>query len=257
MLHSVKKLTGMRIAAADGEIGSIEDVYFDDEKWVIRHLVADTGKWLTGRKVLLSPISVSGIDWEDKIIRMNLSREQIRSSPGLTTHKTVSRQHETDIYNHYGYPYYWSGPYAWGYAMLPTLLEKEPLEDPARQQLRKQMEERGEDSHLRSCKEVKGYHIHASDDTLGHVEDFLFDEKDWAIKLLGIDTRNWWPGKHVLIPPQRVERVSWDENEVYIGVTRHELENSPEFDEAVASFDAEGSHLYQQSDKSSQSSLWR
>lgn len=230
MLHSAKKLEDMKIAALDGEIGSVDDVYFDDEKWVLRHLVVDTGKWLTGRKVLISPISVSNIDWHDAIVHVNLTREQVRSSPGVDSHKTVSRQHEIDLYNHYGYPYYWSGPYAWGYTVLPTLLEKEPMEDPERQKARVRMEERGVDAHLRSCKELIGYHIHARDDTLGHVEDLLFDEDDWSIRQIAVDTRNWWPGKHVVISPPHVERISWEFSEVFVDITREALENGPEYD---------------------------
>lgn len=230
MLHGAKKLEGMKIAALDGDIGSVDDVYFDDEKWVIRHLVVDTGKWLTGRKVLISPISVSGINWHDAVLRLSLTKEQIRSSPGTETHKPVSRQHEADLYNHYGYPYYWAGPYAWGYAVLPALLEDVPLEDPARQQTRLEMETKGADSHLRSCEEVIGYRIHARNASLGHVEDFLFDEEDWAIRLLAVDTRNWWPGKHVVISPPHVERISWELSEVFVDITKGELENGPEYD---------------------------
>lgn len=256
MLHSAKKLDGMTISALDGVIGRVDDLYFDDDKWVIRHLVVDTGTWLTGRTVLISPISVSSIDWHDGLVNVRLTKDQVKSSPGSDTHKPVSRQHEADIYEHYGYPYYWSGPYAWGYAMLPTLLDKEPMENPERQELRKHMEERGEDSHLRSRDEVTGYHIHAKDATIGHVEDFLFDETDWSIKLLAIDTRNWWPGKHVLIPPERVERVSWDDSEVFVDVTRDELEHSPEYDATRMPFTDDGHGLYQHSD-TSQTSLWR
>lgn len=233
MLHSARKLEEMKVAAIDGEVGSIKDVYFDDEKWTIRHLEVDTGGWLTGRKVLLSPMAVREADWSGGVVFVNLSRERIQNSPGINTHKPVSRQHEADLYKHYGYPYYWSGPYLWGYAVLPTLLERVPMEDPGRQELREQMEEQSKDFHLRSCEEVAGYHIHARDDTLGHVEDFLLDDEDWSIRLLVVDTRNWWPGRHVLIPPQHVERVNWERMEVFVDITREEVENSPEYDAAT------------------------
>ncbi len=248
MLHNAKKLEGMNIVAIDGKVGKVEDLYFDEEKWVIRHLEADTGGWLTGRRVLLSPISVIGIDWRDDVLRVNLAQEQIQNSPGLDTHKPISRQHEADIYRHYGYPAYWSGPYLWGYTIFPTLMEKAPMEDPARRETRERMEEQGRDPHLRACKEVTGYHIHARDDTLGHVEDFLFDEKDWSVRLLVIDTRNWWPGKHVLIPPQRVERISWEHKEVFINATRVELESSPEYDSKMSPLTGEYG-LYRFSDR--------
>jgi uncharacterized protein YrrD len=232
MLHSAKKLDGMKIIAIDGDAGHVEDVYFDDEKWVIRHLQVDTGGWLTGRKVLVSPIAVSTTDWDDKSIHINLTKQQIEDGPGIETHKPVSRQHEEDIYRHFGYPYYWTGPYLWGYTVLPALVSENPLEDPQRQEIGAAMDNEGNEIHLRSCSEVIGYDIHATDKTIGHVDDFLFDDEDWSIRLMVVDTRNWWPGKHVLVPPQRVLRVSWEEKEVFVNVSRDDVENSPEYDES-------------------------
>jgi uncharacterized protein YrrD len=231
MLHSVKKLKGMKILAADGDAGKIKDIYFDDEAWTIRHFEADTGGWLTGRKILLSPISVTGIDWKGKAIRVALTRRQIQDAPGLEAHKPISRQHEEALYGYYGYPYYWTGPYLWGYSLFPGLFDSRPLEDPERQDLREEMEEEGNDAHLRNCNEVFGYDIHTTDDTVGHIDDFLFDEENWSIRLLVVDTRNWWPGKHVLISPQRVRQVSWEEKEAFVDASRQEIENSEEYDE--------------------------
>jgi len=245
MLHSAKKLDGMKVVAVDGEVGKVIDVYFDDEKWVIRHLVVDAGGWLTGRKVLLSPISVSGADWSGGLLRVELSREQIQNSPGLDTQKPVSRQHESDLYEHYGYPDYWSGPYLWGYAILPTLLENRPMEDPERRARRDRMEREGNDIHLRSYREVVGYHIHAQDHTIGHLEDLLIDQGDWSIRLAVIDPRNWWPGKHVLLSTEYIQRVSWEDKEVYVKLTRGQIESSPEYDAQMAAL-AGGSGLYQQ-----------
>jgi len=231
MLHGAKKMHGFTVEASDGKVGAVDDLYFDDARWTVRHLAVDAGGWLTGRKVLLSPISVGATDWEHKRLAVRLERRQIENSPGLETHKPVSRQHEADLFRHYGYPEYWSGPYLWGYTMLPALLEQAPMEAPRRRALREQMENEGADSHLRSCREVVGYRIHTADgDSIGHVEDFLFDERDWSIQLMLVDTRNWWPGKHVLVTPRRIDHVDWSGNAVFVKVTRDELEHSPEYD---------------------------
>jgi len=231
MLHSAKDAHGVEIDASDGKVGSIDDLYFDDAKWTIRYLVVDTGGWLTGRKLLLTPPSVGAADWPRRQLSVRLSRQQIEDSPPIDTAKPVSRQHESDLYRHYGYPEYWNGPYLWGYTMLPALLEQEPMELPDRREVREQMEQQGNDSHLRSCRAVRGYHIHTADgDSVGHVEDFLFDERDWTIQLMLVDTRNWWPGRHVLVSPQRIERVDWAARQVFVKVTRAELEASPEYD---------------------------
>lgn len=230
MLHSIKTFDGFAIKATDGELGHIKDIYFDDEKWTIRYLEVDTGGWITGRRVLISPFSVSGINWADETVSVNLTKQQVNDSPGINSAKPVSRQHETDLANYYGYPYYWSGPYSWGYTVLPALFEQKPFEDPVRQARREQMEESNEDPHLRSKDEVIGYDISALDDSVGHVDDFLFDEKDWSISLLIIDTRHWLPGKHVMISPQHIERVDWDNKTVAVDVTREQIESSPEYD---------------------------
>ena len=110
MLCKTGILMGHTIRATDGELGSVEDFYFDDERWTIRYLVIDTSRWLPGRKVLISPISVTATDYNDKKILVSLTKQQVENSPDIDTHKPMSRQHETDIYDYYGYPYYWPAP---------------------------------------------------------------------------------------------------------------------------------------------------
>lgn len=232
MLHSLKALEGFTISATDGQLGSVKDIYFDDRQWVNRYFEVDTG-WLTGRNVLISPISVRGIDWKRKTINVDLTQQQVNNSPGIDTARPVSRQHEAAISNYYGYPLYWTGPYAWGYTALPTMLESLPFEDGSSRPLRLQPEvdSSDDDPHLRTKDEIVGYDIQATDDTVGHVDDFLFDDQDWSILLMVVDTRNWWPGKHVLLSPKLVIDMSWEEKAVLVNVSRAEIESSPEYDE--------------------------
>ena len=234
MLHSAKKMHGFTIVASDGKVGSVDDLYFDDAQWTVRYLVVDTGGWLAGRQVLLSPRSAGALDWEQRELAVRLARQQIEDSPGVDTRQPVSRQHEAELFRHYGYPDYWNGPYLWGYTMLPALLDQVPPESGGQRQTDAEEAESARqavDSHLRSCRAVIGYHLRTADrQSIGHVEDFLFDESDWSIQLLLVDTRNWWPGKHVLVSPQRVEEVDWAMKEVLVTVTREELEASPEYD---------------------------
>lgn len=229
MLHSAKKLKGFSILGAEGEVGRIDDVYFDDERWIVRYIVVNTGGWLGGRRVLLSPASFRHADWSNASMLVSLTREQIENSPDIDTHQPVSRRQESELFRHYGFPYYWAGPYAWGLASYPVLMEAEALEAAERSEAREQSEQ-SEDRHLRSCAEVTGYVIHATDATLGHVEDLLFDEEDWSIQLIVVDPRNWWPGKHVLVSPQRIREVSWEDKSVTLSLNRDEIEHSPEYD---------------------------
>lgn len=233
MLHSLKALDGFTISATDGQLGNVKDVYFDDQQWVIRYFEVDTG-WLAGRNVLISPISVRGIDWKRKTINVDLTQQQVNNSPGIDTARPVSRQHEAALSNYYGYPLYWAGPYAWGYTALPTMLEPLPFEDGTGQQalrLEPEIDSSDDDPHLRTKDEIVGYDIQATDDTVGHVDDFLFDDQDWAILLMVVDTRNWWPGKHVMLSPRLVIDMSWEEKAVLVNISRTEIESSPEYDE--------------------------
>ncbi len=84
---------------------------------------------------------------------------------------------------------------------------------------------------MRSTHDVSGHHIQAADDELGHVEDFIIDDETWAIRYLIIDTRNWWPGKKVLISLQWIERVRWSESKVFVNLPRETIRRSPEYTE--------------------------
>lgn len=246
ILHSVEGLQGFSIAATDGELGHVKDVYFDDRQWAIRYLVVDTGGWLSGRKVLISPASVEATDWNSQTIAVNLSRAQVQNSPDIDTEKPVSRQHEQEYYDYYGYPYYWNGPYLWGFAILPGMLEQKPLQDRQQQALRDRLQEERarDDPHLRSGAEVTGYDIQATDDAIGHVEDLLFDDENWKIELMVVDTRNWWPGKKVMVSPARITRVSWEGKIVEVDISRDEVEHSPEYDPAKPPVQEAGRGLF-------------
>ena len=109
MLRIVKELYGAKLGASDGEIGQVKDFYFDDQNWAVRYVVADTGSWLAGRKVLISPHAFGSLHRAGKLLLVNLTRKQIEDSPSIESHKPVSRQYEEEYYRYYGWPYYWQG----------------------------------------------------------------------------------------------------------------------------------------------------
>ena len=80
---------------------------------------------------------------------------------------------------------------------------------------------------------MAGYHIAAIDGDLGHVEDFVVDDESWAIRYLVISTRNWWPGKKVIIAPQWINSVDWRDSKVHVNLTREAIKGSPEFSEST------------------------
>jgi len=224
MLNKVKALTGYKLEGIDGEIGKVKEFYFDDQHWAIRYLVADTGNWLKERQVLISPYALVAVVKEKQHITIDLTKKQIENSPPLDSDKPVSRQFEEFYYGYYGLPMYWGGPFMWG--SYPYIVRD-------RKKWRKSTQtEKTGDPHLRSTHDVSGHHIQAADGEIGHVEDFIIDdEKTWAIRYLIINTRNWWPGKKVLISPQWIERVSWSESKVFVNLSRETIKRSPEYTE--------------------------
>ena len=226
MLLKANALKGFKLDCLDGEIGEVSDFYFDDRHWVIRYLVADKGGWLTGRLVLISPYALVGAVRKDDAIAVNLTQKQIHDSPGQDTNKPVSRQFELDYNGYYGWPTYWAGPFMWG--AYPHLVR-----DPNQWNTPTDAE-KSWDAHLRSTDAVTGNNLQATDGEIGHVVDFIIDDETWAIRYLVVDTRNWWPGKKVLISPEWIERVSWSELKVHVKLTREAIKASPEYtDEAI------------------------
>jgi len=193
MLRSASHLKGTSLAATDGEIGSVQDLYFDDLTWTVRYLIVDTGAWLPGRQVLISPRSVRS-STDENSVPVALSKEQVKDSPSIDTDKPVDRQYEAQYSQYYGYPYYWGGPYRWGATPYPSggLLTEARAVSAALP---------SGASRLRTARNVMGYYIEAVDGDIGHVEDFLVDDHEWAIRYMIVDTRNWWPGKKVIISP--------------------------------------------------------
>lgn len=244
MLQSIKKLQGCQILATDGAIGSVHDFYFDDERWAVRYLVVDTGSWLPGRRVLISPIAIQTADWINDTLSLKITRDQVKNSPDIDTHKPVSRQQEGAHFRYYGYPYYWGGSELWGPAPYPSSLSARQMAEVDQDIRAEQDYVRAQgDEHLRHTKEVIGHHILATDGELGHVADFLVDAESWAIRYVVVDTSNWWFGQKVLVAPAWISDIRWIDKKVTVDLTRQSVKNSPRYDEA-AQFDRQWESSY-------------
>jgi uncharacterized protein YrrD len=245
MLRSLNDLEGFAIHATDGKLGHVKDFYFDDQAWVMRYFVVDTGTWLLSRQVLISPISVGQPDWENRVLPVSLTQAQVKNSPDIDTNKPVSRQHELDYFGYYGYPFYWGGTDIWGGGIYPgTLLpgylgvESIPLDESAAEEADRARADAAQhahdDPHLRSYKALLDYHIAASDGDIGHVQGLLVDEASWAIKYLIVNTNNWWLGHQMLIAPQLIKAVSWSDASVTLDMTRQAVKDAPLYDASIA-----------------------
>jgi uncharacterized protein YrrD len=225
MLRSVRSIIGYSVGAKDGNIGTVSNFYFDDKHWKIRYLVADTGGWLSDKKVLISPAAFVGKpQWDKKEFPVILTREMVKECPDIDTDKPVSRQKELELHAYYRWPVYWQIA-EYGNVMPPVA----PPPLPASSAEKVAVEEKGS-SHLRSFREVTGYHIQARDGEIGHVDDFIIDDESLKIRYLAVNTRNWLPGRKVLIAPLWIKKVSWAEEKVIVGLTREQVKDSPLYD---------------------------
>ncbi len=232
MQRNIKSLIGYTIGAIDGEIGKVEEFYFDDKNWGIRYLVVKTGSWLFGRSVLISPIALQKPDWDNKEFPVNLTKDQVSNSPDINTHKPVSHQHEIALYEHYAWqPYQASGFYSgsqWGVMPIAPLFNERISKDDENTKIQRE----NNDVHLRSTERITGYHIHTSDGEVGHVSDFVIDDTTLQILYFVIDTHNWIGGKKVLIPVSDIKEVKWENSKVIVDITTDAVNNLKLFNEA-------------------------
>lgn len=233
MLRSLKDLERYTVSATDGDIGNVVDFFLDDEHWAVRYLVVETGALFERREVLISPISFRRVEWSGCRFHLELDKLKVQSSPSVETDKPVSRQYEWDYLSYYGYPHYWGQSGIWGTGIDPGLLATAKWRNASLDQANKP-----HDVHLRSAGEIRGYHVHGSDEEIGHIGDFVVDDETWEVRYLVIATSNWWFGKKVLVAPHWATRISWAEGTVTLGLSREAIRNSPEW-KPIAGIDRE------------------
>jgi sporulation protein YlmC with PRC-barrel domain len=232
MLWNASAINGYAISASHGRFGTVSDFLFDDVSWLVRWLVVDTGKFLSGRKILLPPLVLGHPNPNGREFLVRVTKQQVKDSPEIDSDRPVSRQMETHVYNYYGwYPYWGTGLYMGGYGLMDDPIAVSPaLESRPRREHITDTQRSDGDPHLRSIEAVTGYHIRANDGEIGHVEDFLVNDTDWSIHYLVVDTKNWWPGKKVLISPKSAREINWTDRLVNLDVNRQKVKDSPVYD---------------------------
>ncbi len=224
MYRNVNSLIGKPMVATDGEMGKVEEFYFNDQAWIIVYLVVKTGNWLSGRKVLISPNAlIKGKD-RAQTFPVNITKEQIKNSPDINTELPVSRQQEIALHQYYPWQSYWgTGFYeggVWGIVTPPVVSPAPPKVAIG-------------DTHLRSTHAISGYHIETTDGQLGHLRDFIVDDKTWHIEYLVIEMHSWLSGKKVLIERKHIKDIKWAGSKVLVDVTKVTLEDSPAYEESA------------------------
>lgn len=216
MLRGAGELFGFTVKAADGEVGIVHDVYFDDEFWTVRYVVVELLPLGSGRLVLITPVGLKMPRWRDKVLPLALTREEAEKAPEAETDLPVSLQHERTFSD---------------YFVLPILTA--PVEQPdATYNLagpEKVFRQTGGDPHLRSCEELIGYRLHANDGEMGHVGDLVISDTKWVVRYILVDTKNWLPGKKVIIAPEWVDTIDWAESRVRVDLSKHAVLESPDY----------------------------
>ncbi len=245
MLRSINEIMSYTIMDTNNElVGQVHDFYFDDLTWTVRYLVVDVGVWLPGRRVLISTARIDQPDVGGSVsLPVHLTKQQIENSPTIDVDKPVSRQQEIELAEYYRWPRYWddvtfidaraAGMNPAAYVRSGQEVASVPSQAPQEVKQKTTAAEQQGDPHLRSVKEVTGYYIEARDGDIGHVEDFIVEDKSWIMHYLVIDTKNWWPGKKVLVAPTWIEIIDWGRTKVHIDLKRETIKNSPEYDPSM------------------------
>jgi hypothetical protein len=221
MFCCANQVNGFSVLALGKKVGKVKDFLFDDLSWIIRYLLVDTNERISINQVLLLMLSVAEIDWENQIVPVNLTIEDLIKSPQVEAHLPVSRQKELEIYNYFGRMPYWGAGFSLGaqaVADMVTSQNERLLNEPSTEK---------SDSNLRTLQEVTGYKLTNGDEMIGKVSDFFVESSNWIIRYLIIDMNNQ---KQTLFSPQWVSDISWRTQEMRTRLTRDQIYSAPIYD---------------------------
>ena len=227
MLRQIRELGTYRLHATDGDIGHLEQFYFEDRDWKIRYFVMNIGTWLHGKKVLMSPSAIIGVDAPTKTINAAFTKQQVQESDDVGIHKPEGLEQPHDYSLYIGWPYYLG---------LNALNDSDrgPVPRRAHDPKKGKTSERTmlqlNDEHLRSSKVVSRYHVMAVDGEIGQIEDGIVDDQTWTIQYVVSTVRNWRSSKKVLLPTEWILWVSAAESNVYVSLSRKNIATAPAFD---------------------------
>lgn len=230
MLKSLKELSGFTIQATDGDIGTVDDFYFEEDTWKIRYVIVDTGHWLPGRRVLLAPVAIGRPDWENRKLPVALTRQRVRESPEFTTDLPLLRTNEFDLHQHYLWEPYWLPGFTGVGESLGLPYGPIPVDENEEEP---EPEVNTRAARLHSVSATLGDDILATDGSVGHLEDFIFDEMAWVIRWLAVDTGVWIAGKKVLIPTNWVTNVDQTASTIQLDLEKKLIESSPDYDPSL------------------------
>ncbi len=226
MKRTLKEVIGYVIKADDGTKGTVKDFLFDQESWTIRYMVADLGKILPGKKVLIPRVFLDKSDWEKGHFQVLMNKRDIENCPDRDEHLPVSRAYEALLHQHYQLDYYWPISYGGAVGLEGMLRPPTPV-----QLTDDVVKEEDVDTSLRSFNEVMNYEIECIDKKKGHVKDFILDDTSWQIVYLIVDISHWYSrSKKVMVAVNWMNKINYPEQSISINQSSKMLEEAPEFD---------------------------
>lgn len=220
MFTRANDVLGAHLAAADGPIGIVEDVVYEDSSWIIRYLTVETGTWLPSRKVLISPVAVKSVHIPGRVVTTILNIDQVRNAPSVNVHPTLDRQHELAVVEYFDWPRYWEESISRDWLPSVSIFNgKKPPHVKVENGRRV----------LCSFRELYGYRLQAMDGRIGYVDDLIFRSEDWLIRYIVVDTRELLPSRRVLVAPQWVTKCDWDHKRLSVSLTRDEIRHGPPY----------------------------
>jgi hypothetical protein len=213
-VHST--LLHCHVCCAEQGDGSIDDILLVSHPRQLMYLVADTRRWLPGRDVLVPFTFIEGKDWRACSISLRLTKDASERARQVRADPPVSRQ--------------LSGKFGYAAVDAPQSVAPTGTSSALAGAPEDQETDRAGRPLLRSLKETRGYHIHALDGQIGHREDCLIDDADWSVPFLELDTRDWLPGRRVLLPSACVDSASWTEHEIRVHVPQDKIRHAPAYD---------------------------
>lgn len=228
MLRHANSLVGYDLKTSSSESGKVVAVFFDEDSWKLRYLVVEGGKWLSYRNVLLSFEALESIDDDNENIFVSVDGKSVIESPDLKTELPISRGAELLLAKYWNWTPYWTKE------LLPPYINRNISAEAGRESKEATEKRAQKESRLRSVEEVTGYSVHARNGGSGHVASLVYNESDHAIRYILVDTRKWFGGREVLVPIEKIEKVSWSSNEFVLEPPAEQIKSAPEYESLAA-----------------------
>lgn len=266
MIWRADRIFGWTVQCSDGEVGTVSDLYFDEEQWAVRYVVIHIEEPIEATTALVSVTAVDSLDWDGRILRLALESEKIRNSPEVDTDLPVTREYETALHRYYEWPVYWGqvsfldtprtkgmgdpavphrqgrrfgapaeAPDAYNYdegdyEEAQNLASGEPDDEEVRElEFAEPAEERTYSSSLHSVSRMRENSPITVDEERLAVMGLLVDDEDWTIRHLVVATDAEFKEQQVLVPVGHVKGFRAATAELDLDLSGDDIRGSPSY----------------------------